>query len=168
MRNKNSRTFDLLEKDYKAFRRRLPNKLAITAVNFFKRNFRVGGFVDKPFQKWKKSTYPGSRTTMVKSGNTRRDIKKLKVTQNQIVVGIGKHNHYAEIHNEGGKTPITPKMRRFFWAKFKETGKEYWKFLAITKKTHLDIPQRKFIGDSKALEVTAERMIIKELDKALK
>ncbi|MDY3352311.1 phage virion morphogenesis protein [Riemerella anatipestifer] len=141
--------------------------MAIVTVNFFKRNFDVGGFVDRPFQKWKDSSYPGSRKTMVKSGNTRRDIKKLKVSQDQVIVGIGSHNHYAEIHNTGGKILITPKMRRFFWAKFKETGRDYWKFLAITKKTHLDIPKRKFIDDSKALEITAERMIIKELNKLI-
>ena len=58
-------------------------------------------------------------------------------------------------------------MRRFFWAKFKETGKEYWKGLALTKKTHFDIPKRKFIGDSKALKITIDRMLIRELQRAL-
>ena len=53
----------------------------------------------------------------------------------KVIVGIANHNHYAKIHNEGGKILITPKMRRFFWAKFKETGKEYWKGLALTKNT---------------------------------
>lgn len=162
----NSKQFDILEKEYLRFRRKLPNKIAITAVKFFKRNFKVGGFVDKPFKKWKKSKF-NNRTTMVQSGDTRRDIKKLHVSQDKIVVGIANHNHYAKIHNEGGKIVITPKMRRFFWAKFKETGREHWKFMAITQKTHIDIPKRQFIGDSKALEITVERMIIKELKKYL-
>lgn len=167
MVNNNSKQFDALVKQYKSFRRRLPNKVAITAVNFFKRNFSVGGFVDKPFKKWKKSKF-NNRTTMVQSGATRRDIKKIKVNQNKVVVGIANHNHYAQIHNTGGKIPITPKMRRFFWGKFKETGKEHWKALALTKKKHIDIPKRQFIGDSKALEVTIDRMIIRELKKSLK
>lgn len=161
----NARELDRLLAKYRNFKRIIPQKAAITMVNFFKRNFNVGGFVDVPFQKWKKSTYPGARTTMVRSGNTRREIKKIQVSQSRVVVGIGNHNHYAKIHNEGGKILITPKMRRFFWAKYKESGKEYWKWLALTKKTHIDMPQRKFIGDSKALEKTLDRMILSELKK---
>jgi phage gpG-like protein len=168
MPNHNAKKFNILQSQYKGFRRRLPNKVAITAVNFFKRNFKVGGFVDRPFRKWKKSKYPGKKgTTMVQSGKTRRDIKKLKVSQRRVVVGIGGHKAYAEIHNTGGKLPITPKMRRFFWAKWYETKNDFWRNMALTKKTHLDIPQRQFIGDSKVLEITVERMIIKELKKAL-
>lgn len=165
--NNNAQVFDELKKKYLGFRRSIPQKAAITMVNFFQRNFQVGGFVDVPFQRWKPSTYPGARRTMVRSGNTRREIRKIRVSQQKVIVGIANHNHYAKIHNEGGKILITPKMRRFFWAKFKETGKEYWKGLALTKKTHLDIPKRKFIGDSKALKITIDRMLIRELQRAL-
>lgn len=167
MPNNNAGEFDRLAGKYRNFKRTIPHKAAITMVNFFKRNFNVGGFVDVPFKRWKKSTYPGARATMVRSGNTRREIKKIQVSQSRVVVGIANHNHYAKIHNEGGKILITPKMRRFFWAKYKETGKDYWKGLALTKKTHIDIPQRKFIGESKALEKTLDRMLIAELRKAL-
>lgn len=167
MRNNNIEEMNKLRMKYLKFKKSIPQKAAITMVNFFKRNFQAGGFVDEPFQKWKQSSYPGARRTMVKSGNTRRQIKKLQVSETRVVVGIANHNHYAKIHNEGGKILITPKMRRFFWAKFKETGKDYWKFLAITKKTHLEIDKREFIGPSKALEKTIERMYIKELKNAL-
>lgn len=167
MPNNNASEFDKLARKYRNFRRTVPQKTAITMVNFFKRNFKVGGFVDVPFQRWKKSTYPGARATMIRSGNTRREIKKIQVSESKVVVGIANHNHHAKIHNEGGKILVTPKMRRFFWAKFKETGKEYWKWMALTKKTHIVIPQRKFIGDSKALEKTLDRMLISELRKAL-
>ena len=168
MRNRNTQKFVILEAKYKSLRRRLPNKIAITLVNFFKRNFKVGGFVDRPFKKWRKSRYPGKRgTTMVQSGKTRRDIKKLQVSPRKVVVGIGSHNKYAEIHNTGGKIPITPKMRRFFWAKYYETENEFWKNMALTPKTEIDVPQRQFIGDSKALKTTIDRMIIKELKHAL-
>lgn len=167
MPNNNAREFDKLSRKYRNFRRTVPQKAAITMVNFFKRNFNVGGFVDVPFKRWKKSTYPGARATMVRSGNTRREIKKIQISESRVVVGIANHNHYAKIHNEGGKIPITPKMRRFFWAKFKETGKDYWKWLALTKKSFIEIPQRKIIGDSIALEKTLDRMLISELKKAL-
>lgn len=167
MRNNNAEEMNKLRMKYLKFKRSIPQKAAITMVNFFKRNFQVGGFVDEPFQKWKKSTAPRKRRTMVRSGNTRRQIKKLQVSETRVVVGIANHNHYAKIHNEGGKIPITPKMRRFFWAKHKETKQDYWKFLALTKKTYLDIPKRQFIGDSKALEKAIERMYIKEMRSAL-
>ena len=167
MPNNNAREFDKLSRKYRNFRRTVPQKAAITMVNFFKRNFNVGGFVDVPFKRWKKSTYSGARATMVRSGNTRREIKKIQISESRVVVGIANHNHYAKIHNEGGKIPITPKMRRFFWAKFKETGKDYWKWLALTKKSFIEIPQRKIIGDSIALEKTLDRMLISELKKAL-
>lgn len=168
MLNDNSKEFELLERKYRSFRKRLPNKLAITAVNFFKRNFQVGGFVDSPFRKWDKRKNPRAKgKLMVKSGRTRRGIRKLHVSQNKIVVGLGNENKYAALHNKGGKIKITPKMRRFFWAKWYETGNEFWKNLALTKKTHLDIPQRKFIGDSKAIEKTIDRAIIKELKKSV-
>ncbi|WP_312399523.1 phage virion morphogenesis protein [Chryseobacterium sp.] len=161
--NNNASEFDRLSSRFNSIKAALPQKAAIVMVNFFKRNFDVGGFVDQPFQKWKKSTYPGARKTMVHSGNTRREIRKIRITRMRVVGGIANHNHYAKIHNEGGKIPVTPKMRRFFWAKYKETGKEYWKGMALTKKTHFTIPKRQFIGSSKALEKAIDRLIINEL-----
>ena len=38
---------------------------------------------------------------------------------------------YAAIHNEGGKITVTGKMKKFFWAKFKETGEVGWKYMAL-------------------------------------
>ncbi len=189
MPNNNHKAFELLEQQYRSFKQKLPEQVATTAVNFFKRNFKLGGFTDQPFRRWEKSDYPGmGKTTMVKSGQTRRDIKKIQVSPNKVVVGIGNHNHYAGIHNTGGKIPITPKMRRFFWAKYLELSgikkpmstierkkREeaipdclFWKALALTQKDCIDIPKRQFIGDSKALDVAIERQIIKLLKHYLK
>jgi hypothetical protein len=76
---------------------------------------------------------------------------------------------YAAIHNNGGKIPVTPKMRKFFWAKYYEragnvtklkSGKasaskrnvalssevQFYKNMALTKRAHITIPQRQFIG----------------------
>lgn len=159
--NNNAGELDALRTKYLKLRRALPRKLAITAVNFFKRNFRLGGYVDTTFTKWKDSH--NGRTTMVKTGNLRRAIKKIYVTANRIVVGVAKNIPYARIHNEGGTVPITPKMRRYFWAMYKKTGQDKYKWMAITKKTHIEIPKRQFIGDdNKAIEKTLERQIIKE------
>ena len=166
--NKNTNQFRDLERKYLAFKRRVPNKIAITAVNFFKRNFKVGGFVDSPFRKWKKNANPRKRgAILVKSGRLRRGIKKLKVTSTKVVVGVSSQIKYARIHNEGGKIPITQKMRRYFWAMHKKTGNEFYKNMALTSKTHIEIPERTFIDDSVSLEKTLDRMLIKELEKAV-
>lgn len=166
--NNNAKEFDDLVRKYQVFKRRVPNVVAIRAVNFFKRNFRVGGFVDKPFRKWKKGSNPRKTgATLVQSGRLRRNIKKLKVNFRRIVVGVPANIKYARLHNEGGEIPITPKMRRFFWAMHKKTGADYWKGLALTKKTHLTIPQRTFIDDSVVLDKDLRKTIIQELEKSL-
>lgn len=147
MNNDNSRAFESLTENYRQIRRRLPNKIATTAVNFFKRNFRVGGFQDTPFKKWKdpqklkkeRKTKKGN-TTLIESGNLRRGIKKISAKRNSIVVGISKNIPYAQIHNEGGKIP-------------RKNGKT------------TEMPQRQFIGDSDAIETALNRTIIKELKK---
>lgn len=169
MPNNNKREFETLKVKYEKFRNQIPERIAITLVNFFKRNFDRGGFVDRPFQKWKPVKNPRNigRKILIKSGRLRRGIKKMKVTRNIVVVGVGSEIKYAQIQNDGGQIPVTPKMRKYFWAMYKQTGEEYYKSLALTKKKHLDIPARKYIGDSKALFITVDRMIQKELKKAL-
>lgn len=99
--NDNTKTFKALETQYKKLRGQLPRKIAITVVNFFKRNFRVGGFVDSPFQKWKATSNPNKRHTLVKTGNLRRSIQKIKVAERRIVVRVARNIPYAQIRNEG-------------------------------------------------------------------
>lgn len=51
---------------------------------------------------------------------------------------------YANIHERGGTitVTVTSKMRRFFWAKYSETGDEKWKHMALTQKTQFTIKIR--------------------------
>lgn len=66
---------------------------------------------------------------------------------------ITANSPYAAIHQFGGIVApiirITPKMRKFFWAKFYTTGQENWKAFALTKKKELrpvvQIPARPYI-----------------------
>lgn len=169
MTNNNSITFEELERRYKTFRSQIPRHIALSAENFFKRNFQAQGFVDQPFKKWpqRKNPRDKGRAILVKSGKLRRAIKPLKITEKIVVVGIGEHIPYAALHNSGGKIKVTPKMRRFFWAKYRETQDEYYKNLALTQKQYLIMPKRQFIGESKALYVAIDRMIAKQLEKAL-
>lgn len=61
-------------------------------------------------------------------------------------VEVGSNMVYAAIHNFGGQVAVTAKSRRFFWWKFFQTGDAFWRNLALTKKSHLQIPQRQFLG----------------------
>lgn len=73
--------------------------------------------------------------------------------QGKSSVVISANSPYAAIHQYGGilkpTIPITSRMRKFFWAKFYETGIESWKALALTKKKELKptnrIPARPYI-----------------------
>lgn len=73
--------------------------------------------------------------------------------QGKSSIVISANSPYAAIHQFGGTLtptiPITSKMRKFFWAKYFETGFESWKGLALTKKKELkpviQIPARPFI-----------------------
>lgn len=168
--NNNAKKFDLLKQKYEAFRNKVPDMVAIQAVNFFKRNFELQGFVDNSLEKWKTLSNPADRSRKIlrKRGTLKNAIRKIKAERNKVVVGVGTDVKYAALQNYGGQITITPKMRRYFWAMYKQTGQEYYKGLALTKKKHLDIPARKFIGDSAGLVKNIDRMIIKEMNLALK
>jgi phage gpG-like protein len=168
--NNNAKQFDMLKQKYEVFRNKVPDMIAIQAVNFFKRNFELQGFVDNGVEKWKTLSNPADRSRQIlrKRGTLKNAIKKIKAERNKVVVGVGADVKYAALQNYGGQVPITPKMRRYFWAMYKQTSQEYYKGLALTKKTHLDIPARKFIGDSAGLVKNIDRMIVKEMNLALK
>lgn len=70
------------------------------------------------------------------------------------------HNHeliaatsvdYGQIHQEGGTIPVTAKMRKWFWAQYKETKNDKWKKLALTKKDHFTVPKREYINVTDSL-----------------
>ncbi len=75
------------------------------------------------------------------------------------VVGL----EYAEIHNEGGDIPVTAKSRRYFMAKFKETGKRFWFNMARKRGNSITMPKRQFIGNNAKLLSLLENDIEHEL-----
>lgn len=50
---------------------------------------------------------------------------------------------YGRVHEYGGTFTITPKQRRFFWAKWAETGDSMWKALALSET--YTIPPRPYL-----------------------
>lgn len=156
--------------------RKLPVAAGKYAKQHFQDNFRQGGFVNGGLHPWPQAkrlssgetgadsqykTLMSSRNHLFSSINYTPGIAKVTIF-NDVV--------YAAVHNEGGTVhpKITPKMRRFAWAKYYELkGKtngaqkprkgrkngvspsaggqpndgeaERWKRLALTKKETLTI-----------------------------
>jgi len=162
--------------------RQLPIRVGRIAQQHFQDNFRKGGFVNNGLQKWQpaKRLSSGSKSAAANYGTLLSSRKMLFSSINYVVrqaaVQIYNDLDYAAIHNEGGNITVrvTPKMRKFAWAKYcksaanrtksgntakRETGSEssdalMWKRLALTHKDSLNIhiPQRQFVGDSAELD----------------
>lgn len=180
-------------------RRTLPIKVGELAKRHYQGNFLQSGFVNGGIKPWAKSLRQSGKGTTAGYGTLMSGHKFLynsvKYTPSENRVKIYNDVPYAPIHNFGGivSPTVTPKMRRFAWAKFFEaTGKassktsktkkkqsasnlelnseaQKWKGLALTKKTKLTIkmPQRQFIGESKELSDQISQLIDTEVSKIM-
>lgn len=167
--------------------RTLPVKIGNTAVLFFKDNIRQRqGFLDIQLDGWEanKTTVlqkPGKKM-LIERGNLLSGITHSFNGSTIMVYVIGAAKKYAEIHNTGGTIPVTPKMAKFFWAKYFEANKQigtgksqkakqmselanYYKNMALAKE--IVIPKRKYIGDSFELNKAIKILIEKELNTIL-
>ncbi len=141
---------------------------AVESVKFFKDSFRKGGFTNTSFVEWK-SNLMGSKT-LYQHGTLMGSIRKVVETDDKIV--IESNTPYSEIHNQGGYITVTPRMKKFFWAKYyefagniKKTKKgtvskakrnlktnakaKFFKNMALMKVgAKIQIPQRQFMGES--------------------
>ncbi len=151
----------------KAILKQLPHNVSQQALSHFKGSFRKQGFTDYSFIAWPKRRDDLSHKILMQSNNLMNDLKVRAETINHIVIAT--ELPYADIHNNGGKfsIPITQKMRNFFWAMFKSTGKESWKWMALTKKKRfpIRIPQRQFIGNSAELNKNIDNKIMETIIK---
>jgi len=150
--------------------RDMPRIAGKLAVDFYKDSFRNQGFTDKSLKKWQKA-----KRTLYKDNFASSQYGTLLSSRNELMesityrVGLGftvivSDKEYAEIHNEGGSVDfnikVTPKMRKFAWAKHYNADKDSkeadkWKGLALTKKNILNIkfimPKRQFMGESETM-----------------
>jgi phage gpG-like protein len=144
--------------------KRISNDLKVELKNEINRNFERKAFFDKKWQDVKTPNKIGS--LMMRSGALRFSIEAEVLGNNTI--RFSSSLPYASIHNQGGKIEmqITPKQRKFFWAKHKEAkdagepGADMWKALAMKKGTlTITIPQRQFIGDHPEMDEIAKDVI---------
>ncbi len=168
-----------LAKEFSRLESVLPTKLGNIAVNFFKDSFQRQGFIEKNrVEKWKpRKEWPGmkgrsrgkQRALLVKTGRLRRSIRVTQKGKGFVIVGTDVP--YARAHNEGGEIKqtvnITAKMRKFFWARFYDTGDTMWKHLALKRtpiKRTINMPERKFMGLSEFLERRLEKNMEHEIE----
>ncbi|WP_315352450.1 phage virion morphogenesis protein [Phocaeicola abscessus] len=166
----------------------LPIKVGAIAKRHFQDNFRKGGFVNGGLTPWPatRRQQSGGKSAASRYGpllSSRTHLmRSVRDVPGRARVTIVSDLPYSRIHNEGGTIEthpiVTPRMRRFAWAKFFETGgggkKEAdmpddaikWKKLALTRKAKLDIrayiPQRRFIGQSRELDERISEKIVEE------
>ncbi len=84
----------------------------------------------------------------VVTGRLRASITTETVTEGDVVsTKVGSNVRYAAIHELGGTIQATPAMLGFFWAKFKNTKDDKWKWMALglRKKGQVVIPARPFL-----------------------
>jgi len=163
---------------------RMPIIAGRMAKDHFQDNFRKGGFVDKGLKKWPaaKRLGSGSKSASANYGTLLSGrnhlFSSVSYTPGKARVRVYNETPYASTHNFGEtvEPTVTPRMRRFAWAKYYEAGggkktggngkrkgkkaasgendeARFWKNFALTKKKKLSIkmPERKFLGESQTL-----------------
>ncbi len=141
--------------------------VGVEAVNHFKNTFQEEGFDG---EKW-----PARRgavrlqkkiLTGQGGGDHLGDSIDYRVEGEMVIIYTDKI--YGQIHNEGGEITVTPKMKRFFWAKSmeaREAGEtdiaNQYKYMALSSK--ITIKQRKFMGASDLLNGKIIAKIVRDL-----
>lgn len=126
----------------------------------FDRNFERKAFFS---DKWKPRAHDYHRGSLLIVSNAMRRSAQGQVSGNG--VRFSSSLPYTTLHNEGGKITVTAKMKRFFWAKYKETKDESWKRMALMEVGKvITMPERRFIGDGP----DTQRIIRKVIDRNLK
>lgn len=168
-----------LARAYKA----LPRQISITAVVFFKENFREQAWRDRGAQKWKpRRTNAGrksdTRAVLVKSGRLRRSIRAVSVTSKRIAIGTDVP--YAQQHNEGFTGTVTQNIPAH--TRQAHSRKEHTRagrkveagtvqahtVKAYTRRFRVHTPKRQSMGHSAFLNSEVATLIKKSLDQVLK
>jgi phage gpG-like protein len=176
-----------LGKELKAKKKQLLRNVGVIAANHFQNNITEGKDINGNAMVKRNPEFMNrqGRGLLIKSSKLRRSIRTRSISNDTVVIATKKP--YAQIHNEGGQIDITPKMRRFFWAKYYEArGKiktnkagtatnlnsrnvgrsrdaRTWRNLAL-KKTPIEIKKRQFMGIGNELD----KLIQKEVQDTFK
>ncbi len=164
--------------DFDKFLRNILKDLQVELHEQFDRNFENKSYFGVPWAPVKRDFGKGS--LMIRTGDLRRSIQS-NIVGNKIT--FTSSLPYASIHNEGGSITVTPKMKRYFWAKYyeasgsittKKNGQAssskrnvalseeaaYWKLLALMKiGSKITIPQRQYLGHHPQIDVIVHDIV---------
>lgn len=103
--------------NFETFFKHLVKDIQVDLSDEFDKNFQRKAFFDNP---WHETRWPVSKgSLMLRSGALRRSILAF-ITGDQI--SWRSSLPYASIHNEGGEITVTAKMKRFFWAMYRQSS----------------------------------------------
>jgi len=155
--------------DFVRMARQLMQDLLIDAevmgLDFIHKNFEKEGFQDSSFQAWASRKEPSSYNLLRVTNSLFNSIDATNDGRSKVTFTADMP--YAKIHNEGGivKIPRTPQMRKFFWAMYKKTSEERWKWMALSKKPNVvfRMPKRQFMGESATFNRDFDRHVTREI-----
>jgi phage gpG-like protein len=137
----------------------------VMGMKFIESNFEKEGFMDGSFQGWAGRKTPISYSILRVTNSLFNSINASNDGKSKVIFTADMP--YASIHNEGGilKIPRTKKMKSFFWAMYKRTSEEKWKWMAMSNKPHVvfRIPKRQYMGKSKTFDETFDRHVVREI-----
>lgn len=94
---------------------------------------------------WKKKYIDDGRAILTGKTGLLKGTTTVEPDFNAMTLTAGNSVPYGEIHQTGGKLPVTAKMREYFMKQYKETKNDKWKRLALMKKNYITIPARPYI-----------------------
>lgn len=180
-------TLYLNRKKMRDLKRKILTDLKVELLDEFDRNFQRRAFFDRP---WPGRKSPGNGDKLLNdTGYGRNSIRGI-IRQNG--VEFSTDTPYMGLHNRGGKIKITPRMRKYFWYMYRQNTEsitysikkrqanntqrnrmlsakaQFWKNMALTKKDHITIPQRQFIGDHPRVRQAVREVIHQNLQSAFR
>lgn len=119
----------------------------------FDRNFERKAFFNTA---WKPAKHNTIGSLMMRTGALRKSVRS-SIIGNSAIKWESSLPH-ADIHNRGGNITVTPKMKGFFWYRYRmATGGNnknmnpeavFWKAMALKRVgSTITIPKRQFIGE---------------------
>lgn len=148
----------------------LQSDAEIMGTDFIQSNFDKQGFTDAAFEAWQPKKQSDTYNILKVTNELYKSINVSESSPERIVWQADAP--YAEIHNNGGSLtiPITRKARKFFWYMFKATGKDKWKWMALSKKESFTfkMDKRQFMGDSQTFRNDWHNHVVGEIQTRFK
>lgn len=154
----------------------------------FDRNFSRQGFFGEQWARRKSPLAKAGSAILTGTGALRRSITS-RISGNSLT--FSSDLPYAALHNEGGEIRVTPRMRRFFWAKYyaargsfgyRKDGRKrqnkrnaylteeaaFWRSMALKPVgSSIRMPRRQFLGTHPKLEQLVREIIEENVEQAL-